>query len=173
MHEAIKTLISHKIPVTSYVAAIQYLNAKEPDGVSPERYEKRIKELIGNEGIQISDKYVRHTYLYLVQETIRSSFTTDQIDMKMLFSDAVKRAVKFVDENEYMLFAEKKTPVKLDSKGEPKKKKGWKKDEAERLYKENKGMAKKDFMALLMDKLDMTKSGSQTYFYNCKKKYGV
>lgn len=171
MHEAIKILKSHNIPIDSYIAAIQYLNAREPDGVSSKRYEKRIRELMGNEGIQVSDQYIRHVYLYLVQEIVRTSLITDQIDLKALFSLSVKQAIEFVDSHPY-LFTERKTPVKLDSIGQPKKKKGWKKDEAERLFKENKGMSKKEVMAMFIKELDMTKLGAQTYYYNCKKKFG-
>ncbi len=167
----IEYLKAQSIPTHSYIKAVQYINARW-DTLSGEDFESKIRDLMDNDGIEISHKHARYVYLYLVQEIIRTSFSTDQFDLNALLSLSVERAMKFVGENEYV-FAEKDTPVKLDSKGKPKKKKGWKRDEAERMYQENKGMLKKDFMDLLIKELDMTKAGAQTYFYNCKKKFGV
>lgn len=161
----------YHIPTHSYIKAIQTINAREPEGRPTEVYVKRIKDIFGLD-VQLDDKHARYVFLYLVQETIRTSFITDVFDFNALLSLAVEHATQFTAENEYV-FAVKEVEPKLDNQGKPKRKKGAKKDEAERLWKENKGISKKDFMDLLMKELDMTRAGSQTYFYNCKKKFGV
>lgn len=160
----------YALPVNSYVAAIQTLNHREPTPLPTEVYEKRIESLTGKKGIQISDKYARTIFLYLVQETIRVSYNSDVFDMNTLFSLSVNRAVKFVDQHPYLYEKkEKDEQPKLNAHGKPKRKKGAKKEEACRIYRENKDKSKKEIMELFMKQLDMSKAGASTYYYNCKK----
>jgi hypothetical protein len=70
------------------------------------------------------------------------------------------------------IFAEPEDVPKMDSAGNPKRKKGAKQEEAARIYSENKSDGKAKIIELFMSELDMSKAGATTYFYNMRKKLG-
>lgn len=168
-------LRSYHIPVSSAVKAIQHLSDRH--SLSPKEYADRIRELVENPDVKVDDKYARHVYLYLVQETIRTSFNTDTLNMTEILSMAVEKAIKFVDDNPYVLAGSTAEP-KLDENGNAKPRKGAKKEMAIALYakmvEENNGKfpSRSDAIKRFMDEVGMTKGGASTYVANCKKNFG-
>jgi len=174
MNQAIETLQNYDIPTHSFVAAVKYLNDVEGE-IRPDLYRDRIKELSGCE-TDADDETVRWHYLYLVQETVRKSQTTDKLDMNQLFSFATDKAIKHLKKSPW-IFAKHETEPKLDAAGNPKKKKGAKKEMAIKLYKklveENNGKfpARQDAIKRFVDEIGMTPAGASTYVANCKKNF--
>lgn len=175
MHKAIETLQSHNIPTHSYLAAVKYLG-EETHQLQPTEYRSRITELCGHT-VDVDDKFVRHHYLYLVQETVRRSLNTDKLDMDELFELATARANKYIRTNPW-IFVESETEPKLDAAGNPKPKKGAKKEQAIALYKkmvnENNGNhpSRQNAIKRFVDEVGMTPAGASTYVANCKKNFG-
>ena len=165
----IKQIAEYGIPVNSYIAAIQYLNDRSD--LEQSQYEGMIKDVTGVEQKFNDHRDAKYTFLYLVQETIRKSTSTDIFDMDALLEYAFTRAQKFIKENPWH-WAEPEEEQKVDASGKPKRKKGAKQEEAARIYNENKADGKKAIIDLFMSELDMSKAGATTYFYNMKKKFG-
>jgi hypothetical protein len=167
MHQAIKTISTYGIPTNSATRAIQYLGEKED--YTSEQYFSMIVEITGH-GINIADpRLTKYTFLYLIQDIIKTSFNTDNIDMTSLILSSSDKAEKFIAENPWV-FAVPDEVVKVDDAGKPKRKKGAKQEEALRIYKENISEGKPKIIELFMSELDMSKAGATTYFYNTKKK---
>lgn len=168
MHNAITTLQNYKIPTGSYIRAIQEIN--EDGELSHNEYVKRCKELVGAD-VELDEKTDRYVYLYLVQETIRKSFTTDQLNMIELFEQAKELADKFCKENPYVFATsvDFENP-KLDANGNPKKKKGAKKELAKKIWSENQGknLTRKQWIELLIEEVGLTPGGASTYHANLK-----
>jgi len=168
----IEILKSQHIPTHSFMAAVKYLGEEEEH---PDVYRERITELSGHT-TKAEDKTVRHHYLYLVQETVRRSLNTDKIDMDEMFELATERAEKYVAANPWV-FAERETEQKFDAGGQPKKKKGAKKEMAIALYKkmveENDGKypSRKIAIDRFVEEIGMTPAGASTYVANCKKNF--
>ena len=171
MHKAIETIRSYDIPVGSYVAAIQYLG--ERADLTDAQYIARIEELVGY-SVTISKEHLpKYAYLYLVQELIRASMTTDKLHPVAIYEIAYDKAEEFITENSY-IFAKPEAEdgvVKLDATGAPKPKKGAKKDLAKQVYAdeiEGKGLSRKEAIAIIMDKVGMSSGGASTYYANLK-----
>ena len=170
--EVLNILRSYHIPVNSYIAAIQYLNDKGT--LSTSEYVRRVEEITGHENISLDKKYARHIYLYLVQEVIRESYHTDIFDMERIMNVATGSAIHFVDNNPE-IFAEKKELIKHDHEGNPKAKKGVKKELSKQVYLEQikgKGISRKQAIEIFVKEVKMTPAGASTYYANCKKKFG-
>lgn len=165
----INQIAEYDIPVNSYIAAIQYLNRR--DDLEQSQYENMIKNIAGVERNFANHRDAKYTFLYLIQETIRKSFTTDQFNMEDLFNNSFNQAMTFINENPWH-WAEPDETQKVDESGKPKRKKGAKQEEAVRIYKENIDAGKAKIIELFMSELDMSKAGATTYFYNTKKKVG-
>lgn len=155
-----------------------------------ERFKALIKDLTG-EDITFADprKEARATAMHLVQETMLASIGTDKLctfeqvdlpdpadipplDPKALLDESIKWALKYIEENPWHWAQPEDDEPKLDARGNPKRKKGAKQEEAARIYNELKGGEKKDIIQRFMDDLDMSKAGATTYFYNMRKKFG-
>ena len=170
MHPAIETLQAYDIPTGSYVSAVQYLNDRAE--LTDAQYISRIEELVGY-SVTISTEHLpRYAYLYLVQELIRASLTTDVLHPVSIYEAAYDKALEFITENSY-IFA---TPdvdgePKLDATGAPKPKKGAKKELAKQVYHdeiEGKDLSRKDAIAIIMEKVGMSAGGASTYYANLK-----
>jgi len=175
MNQAIETLQNYDIPTHSFTAAVKYLNEVEGE-VLPELYRDRIKELSGHD-TDATDETIRWHYLYLVQETVRQNLKNGTVDMDELFELATEKANTHLKKNPWMLGSREDKPVKLDAAGNPKKKKGAKKEMAIELYKkmvdENNGKfpSRKDAIQRFVDEIGMTPAGASTYVANCKKNF--
>ena len=154
-------ITKHQIP-HNYIQAIQAINGLGDLGET--EYSARIQEITGTKPT-VDPKLLRHTYLYLVQEGIKEGV----VDIEV----AVEKATTFTTKNPWSL-ARDPEPVGTDAAGNPKQKKGAKKDQAVRFYTENKAKAKKDewtrarWITELMAACGLTSGGASTYYANLK-----
>ena len=170
MHPVIEQLHDSKIPTTCFLAAIQQINYQ---GVqSLEYYNKKLTSFIGKK-VSIPNLHLaRFTFLYFIQESIRSYNDTGDINVSSVRSIAEKKAEIFLKNNPWIM-AQREETVKIDAAtGAPKRKKGAKQEMAAKLYKEHKGKAKKEIISIFVNEIGMTPAGAQTYYYNMKKKFG-
>jgi len=160
MH-AINVLENYDIPTTSVLQAVQYLN-DHTTTLSDSDYIDRISEMAG-EPVNINDANPRLTYRYFVQETV----THPTFENKILFTAALNKAVEFVNKNKWVL-VKGETPV--DINGKPKAKKGAKKVLAQKLWSvhKNENLSRKEWIALLVEKVNLTPAGASTYHANLK-----
>lgn len=169
---AIEKLQAQRIPTQSFVAAVQHLTQEH---LPPEDYRAAIFELSGHE-TQASDEYVRHHYLYLVQETIRQFNKTGTVDMGEMFKLSAERATHFITNNPWVFSKpeDESSPSyrapKLDAAGNPKQKKGAKRDQAVALWKKHKdeNLSRKQWIDLLVKEVGLTPAGASTYHSNLR-----
>lgn len=155
----------YKIP-HSAVRAIAMLN--EGGDLGADEYRTRIAQLT-NGTLSLPDQYARFTYLYLIQNGLKNG----QADL----SCAEKDAKKFIDQNPW-IFAKSdsnselrpRSAPKLDASGNPKQRKGAKKDKAIRFYNENKNQSwtRKEWIEKLVENIGLTPAGASTYYANLK-----
>ncbi len=163
----IKTFIElHRIPNTSRVIAMQHVMDHHGD-LEPSEYRVRIIEFSGR-GDELPDREARYVYLYLAQELITMHFhgQDDQINRAVVYNIAEKKAIDYIAKNQH-LFVEHEEVVKVDATtGKVKQKRGVKKDKVCALWAELKdtNMSRKEWIALLVKEVDMTKAGASTYF---------
>ena len=169
MSKALETLKEYNIPTGSFVDAIQHLNGNTM--LTDAEYESRITELVGAPCTISVANLPRYAYLYLVQEIIKASYSTDMIDVVAIYEVSYDMAETFITENSY-IFAEKDDKeTKLDATGAPKPKKGAKKALAIKVYAEDirgKNLTRKESIAILMEKVGMSSGGASTYYANLK-----
>jgi len=165
----IKQIAEYGIPVNSYIAAIHYMSDRSD--LDQSQYEGMIKNIVGVDHKFTNQRDAKYTLLYLIQEIIRKSYSTDTFNMGELFTKSFVRAKTFINDNPWH-WAEPEDVEKVDAGGKPKRKKGAKQEEALRIYKENVDAGKAKIIELFMSELDMSKAGATTYFYNTKKKVG-
>ena len=152
----------------SAIHAAKYLREMELDA---EEARERVA-LLTNKSTKLDDKYVIHVYKYLIDRGLTHE---GQIDLEL----AEKRAVSFVDSSPW-IFAKPDVPyssvgpAKLDAVGNPKRRKGAKKELAIKCYKENKELAdenkwaRKDWIKCLMEEVGLSEGGASTYYANLK-----
>ena len=159
MNQAIAYLNDLGIDTTSRVRAIQTANEMKFDG---EGYRRMIAELTG-ETPTTDDNHARYTFLYLVQDIVTGQ-KTDSIDQASI------KAAKYLKENPWVVakpettsYYEPKTTV--DALGQPKQKKGAKKEAAIKFYKENKDKftTRKEWIAALAQNIGLTEAAASTY----------
>ena len=170
MSKAIAILKEHNIPTGSFVDAIQHLNANTT--LTDDVYEKRISELVGVPCEISTANLPRYAYLYLVQEIIKASYSTDVINVVAIYEVAYDMAETFITENSYIFArSDDDAPVKLDATGAPKPKKGAKKEMAIKVYAEDirgNNLTRKESIEILMEKVGMSSGGASTYYANLK-----
>jgi len=168
MHQAIDTLHNYDIPTHSFISAVKYLNESEGE-ILPDLYRYRIKELT-DQDTQASDETVRWHYLYLVQETVRQSLKSDSIDMNEMFELATTKAETHLKRNPWLTGERKDSTPKFDAAGNPKKKKGAKREMAISLWKKHKdeNKTRKEWIELLVEEVGLTTAGASTYHSNLK-----
>lgn len=163
-----KRIAEYGIPVHSYIAAIQYLSNTEDFTTS--QYSQMIEKISGKQ-FSADPRTTKYSFLYLIQDTIKTSFTTDSFNMEKILHNASEKALTFIAENSWH-WAEPEENIKVDGTGKQKRKKGAKQEQALHIYKDNISKGKKDVIELFMSELDMSKAGATTYFYNTRKKVG-
>lgn len=180
MTNVIEQLKAHDIPHTSYIEAIQYMRNTHDELSREETYlmianlsdaNPKIADDFVTDRPELFDEYLKLVLLYLVQESIRASFTSDVVDGKTILPIAVEKSKEFFKKNPWA-FAKPEEEQKVDElTGKPKMKKGKKQELAIEIYKENRDKDKEEIMALFQEQLDMSKSGARTYYYNMRKKF--
>ncbi len=188
MKAPLEVIADYGIPITSWLDATQYVITADEDidyqrpgiGTLPkEEYEKRVAEVLGLDSIPVyeTQKIARVYFAYTVQETVRNFNSGDRIDMEWLWDDINKRATKFMIDSpwaikEYVSEDDDGEP-KLDAAGNPKQRKGAKKELAKKVWEDNADkqttMPRKEWIALLCEEVGLTAAGASTYYANLKK----
>lgn len=163
-------------PTNSFIAAIHHFKF-ERNPLSKRDCESSIAQIIGAEQTPSysNDKEANLYFLYVVQETVREFNKGHIPDMADVWVEAQARARRFIEENPWSIrdyATEEGSPVDVD--GQPKQKKGAKKDQAEDLYRKmNDGKNDRNaIIQALVDEVGMSKAGATTYFHNLKKTFG-
>lgn len=173
--EQLNILRKYNVPLASPSAAIQFLNKTR---MTDDEYRERLEELLGGAETVLTERQqeqglsgIRFLYLYLVQQIIEDSETTDRLDMMKTAEQAFDRADRFMANNQWV-FAERKVVEKLDADGKVKPKKGAKKELARKVYDaqiRDKNLTRQEAIAILMSEVGLTKGGASTYYANLKK----
>jgi hypothetical protein len=180
MRTPLEIIADYGVSTTSYIQAIQqFNNIDHPIVMEKSQYEESINEIIGGDTPPTfsSDKEARIYFLYVVQETIRAFGQGIIPDMADVWVEAQRRAKIMIQEQPWAIKeynTETTGEPKLDAAGNPKKRKGAKKVEAEALYKRmNDGQNDRNAIidALIAD-VGLSKPGATTYFHNLKKQFG-
>ena len=158
-------LSKYNIPSASFVAATT--EAIEQGELDPIEYRARIVELTGR-GEDLTDVESRYVYLYMIQESVRdfNNLTEDdELNMAILYDVVYDKATKYIANNQYLFVNEEQTP-----EGKPAKR-GTKKELTCELWAKHKddGLSRQEWIAMLMDKVELTKAGSSTYYAKLKK----
>ena len=178
MTDKIKTPLEvideYGVSVTSYIKAVQALR-EMPFAKSD--YESGYNRIIGTETFIIfeTDYEAKFHFLYAVQETIRASYSADVLDMAEIASE-VERLIEKLRIKHPTLFktyenVDEFGSPKLDAIGKPKRKKGAKKELAKSVYNQHirdKGLTRKEAIAIIMEKVGMSQQGASTYYHNLK-----
>ena len=151
---------SYKIPIHSYVAAITHI--KEVGDLTGEEHRIRIAHFASG-GHDLDDRTAKYTYLYCVQEAVRSPDT--YATSKQLYDVAVDKARTFIDNNPWV-FAEKEDETPKKRRSGPSKK-----EKTCVLWSAHKddGWTRKQWIAKLVDEVDLTPAGASTYYAKLKK----
>lgn len=149
------------IDTRSRIYAIQDAGALEFD---ENTYRRIIGELTGTEDVNIGDDYARHTFMYLIDGIMQ-----DNPDL----SAAEARAIAYVDANRWVLAKpeyEYEPKQTVDALGQPKQRKGAKKEAAIVFWKSNQGKftTRKEWIAALADNVGLTEAAASTYHHNLK-----
>jgi hypothetical protein len=168
------------------VAAIRNHDADSGRTWTPELSEKEMLERI-TEVLRLkttvgpfqSPKYTRVVYGYTIQEVVKSCSADEETpsatEMSVIYQRIMDNAVKHITKSPWVIMeweVEQTGEPKMDAAGNPKQKKGAKKEMALKVYeanKQNTDLTRQDWIKLLMDEVGMTKAGASTYYANLKK----
>lgn len=136
--------------------------------------EERIALLTGIDRNRIQTTNAKHAkimYCYALQLTIRTDLTGEA-----LWNDVVRRTASMVANSPWSITVyetyspEDTGKPKMDAAGNPKQKKGAKRTKAIEVYKANidKNMTRKEWIALLVAEVGLTKAGASTYYASLK-----
>jgi len=173
MKAPLEVISAYGAPTDSYIAAVRHFS--ERDELTKEQYEEGYNAIIGTEEpVEFSTVFhAKYHFLYAVQETVRLSLSG--IPMMSDVAEIVEERVKRMEAEKPWAFKDyNETPDgerKLDATGKPKPKKGAKKELAIQVYADEihgKGLSRKDAIAIMMEKVGLTKAGASTYYANCK-----
>jgi hypothetical protein len=154
------------IDMSSRIRAVQDAGALEFD---ENTYRRVIGEMLELDDVNISDDHAKHTFMYIVQDL--ASGLPAQLEV------AEEKAIKFVAKNpweiikpDYSQYYEPKSTV--DALGQPKQKKGAKKDAAIAFWNANqdKNWTRKEWITNLAEAVGLTPAAASTYYYNVSKK---
>jgi len=168
----IEKLQAYKIDTASPTAAIASMRERGMFDLTADEYRFRIADLANADAPTDDERELNYTYRYLVCGILTNS--NESVDRKALLSESYKKAVEFIMANQFV-FAKPEYDEgepKLDATGKPKPKKGKKKEMAIKCYNEkikDKGLTRKEAIAILMEDVGMTPAGASTYYANLKK----
>mgnify|MGYP001041392433 CR=1 FL=1 len=153
---------------TSYLRNMQTACGLE---MSNKQFLKAISEIRDVKTVTIPEMYEheqmpKYAFRYLVQNVLNNPDETVDI----LYTKSLLDAKHFIDNNEWV-FAKSEEEIKLNSDGSPAAKKGDKKVLAKAVYDENKdkNLSRKEWIELLVDRVELTPAGASTYYANLKK----
>ncbi len=182
MTNIIERLQAYDIPHTSYLKAIRHMREHHGEMNTKDAY-VMIHNLCGSDNVQLMDgfdlsrndlldDYIRLILYYLIQESIRASFTQDVVNGLEILPLAVKKTQEFMAENPWVFAKPDVEDDDVDQiTNKPKFKKGKKQQRAVEIYRANADKDKQIIMELFQTELNMSKSGARTYYYNMKHKF--
>ncbi len=173
------------IPTDSIIHAVQHIQSQDETHhynifgpYSQQEYEQMITEIMGLDETPTYDswKIARVYFGYTVQETLRMFNTGDRPDIDELWIEINRRAEHFMKDQPWAIkdyTAEAaEDNQKLDASGNPKQKKGAKKDAAKKLWDENPDkqttLARKEWIAMLCEEVGLSSAAASTYYANLK-----
>lgn len=173
------------IPTDSIVHAVQHIQSQEDTHhyntfgpYSQQEYEEMITEIIGLDTTPsyASWKIARIYFGYTVQETLQAFNTGDVPDIEHLWDVINTRAEYFMKDQPWAIKEyttdDSDDEQNLDAAGNPKQKKGAKKEAAKRVWNDNpdkqKSMSRKEWIALLCDEVGLSPAAASTYYANLK-----
>lgn len=180
MVNVIEQLQAYGIPHTSYMQAIRFMQTEQAEMSLEDTYmmianlstpnPKIMDDTVAND---LMTEYFRLVLLYLIQESIRASFTQSEVFGEDILPIAITKAKQYMAENAWA-FVKPEEPEEIINPltGKAKMKKGKKQELANEIYKEHRGEAKEVIIELFQKELDMSKSGARTYYYNMRNKFG-
>ena len=160
-------------PTDSFVQAVGYFTDRPLK--RKEEYERLYGEIIGIEGgVKFdTDQIARFHFLYAVQETVRTA-GVGTLDMEAIAGEVAARVKAFEAKHpeSFMDFdTDPDGETKVDAIGNPKQRKGAKKELAMEVYRNEiygTSMSRKDAIALIAERVGMSMGGASTYYQNCK-----
>jgi len=185
MKSPIQVITDYGIPTDSIIHAVQHIQSTEDTHhyntfgpYSQQEYEQMITEIMGLDVTPSYDSWkIARTYFgYTVQESLRMFNTGDIPDMDELWKEINRRAEHFMKEypwaiTDYTAEAAE-DDQKLDASGNPKQKKGAKKEAAKKVWNDNfdkqTTMARKEWIALLCEQVGLSPAAASTYYANLK-----
>ena len=172
-NQYLEILVNYDLDVNSEVHSIRKIN--EEGGLNGFDYKRRIVELTDQDCDLTDELELKYTYLYMVQNIIRISKVTENVDIESVYIRSYEQASEYILNNEWISLSEEKLvkegKVKTDCLGKPKRKKGVKKDMALDFYKKNVGeveWTRKEWIQQLMDYVGLSANGASTYYANLK-----
>jgi len=160
---------AQRIPTTTPAAAIQHMRDFGWFEKSGDDYKFHIVQLSGADAQSDDERELNYTFRYLVTSAIESPGLTG----KPLVEQATSKAKTFIANHQYVFAQpEEDATPKLDACGKPKPKKGAKKEMARKVYDEqirDKGLTRKEAIAIIAEDVGMSPGGASTYYANLKK----
>lgn len=173
------------IPTDSIIHAVQHIQSQDETHhynifgpYSQQQYEEMITEIMGLDVTPSYDswKIARVYFGYTVQETLCAFNTGDRPDIDELWKTINSRAEYFMKDQpwavkEYVT-ENLDEEQKLDASGNPKQKKGAKKEAAKKIWNNNpdkqQSMTRKEWIALLCEEVGLSPAAASTYYANLK-----
>lgn len=166
---AIEKLALIGIPTRSPSAAVQHMRDAGWFEKLDEDYKYLIADLGGADSPTEDSRELNFTFRYLVTEAIENS----ELKGKELVAVAYEKAKDFIASHQYVFATpDADVPPKLDAAGNPKPKKGAKKELARKVYDEqirNKDKTRKEAIEILVAEVGLSPAGASTYYANLKK----
>ena len=160
---AVQYLTDMGINMNSRIRAVQDAGALEFD---PNTYRRVMAELTGKE-IEVSDDEARYAFMYTVQ-----NLTAGQ-PVDIAYDTAVPLARAYISTHPWVLAKpeyEYEPKNAVGALGQPKQKKGAKKEAAILFWNDNqdKYTTRKQWIEALMEAVGLTKAAASTYHYNLR-----
>lgn len=175
MQTPIQIIETYGAPTNSFTAAVHHFKFERAP-LSKSECEAGIAQIVGADQHPTyrNAKEANLYFLYVVQETVRAFNGGVVPEMADIWEVAQRRAVNFITDNPWAIkdYTSDEGDDVVD--GQPKQKKGAKKDQAEALYRKmNDGKNDRNtIIQALVDEVGMSKAGATTYFHNLKKTVG-
>lgn len=170
MNTPLDIIAGYGVSTTSYIRAIQELNAPGRLFNSQLKYEQEIAKIVGSDHPPSFSSFneARICFLYIVQETIRSSLVGIP-DMDSIWVDSQQKTKRLIEKQPWIVKEYDNSESANSSRGTLSKK-----DRAERLYKEmNTGdNDRSSIIEAMVSEIGLSKAGATTYFHNFKKQFG-
>ena len=167
---AYERLEAYDIPMNSPNAAVAAMKDQGWFQKLGEEYKANIELIAGSEVDSDDERELNYTFRYLVTNLIEKPDLSGQL----LVDLSLTKARTFIANHSYVFAVPEEDAIpKLDAAGNPKPKKGAKKEMAKSVYAEQikdvDGMTRKRAIEILVAEVCLTAAGASTYYANLKK----